>query len=475
MINSKSDKLLLATFLIINVALYFFSYNGATFKEGADASQYYIPALSFIEYGEFLTNDGSTIFTRGTPLYSILLAIPISIFGIDESTIAIVCIQSILLYSTGFLSRQILLQFTSKFGLLLHALVVFNPNSIITAHLVQSETLFTFLIVWSVVVAFRIINDFSLKNIIFLGVLTGLATLTRPVGLYLLIFWPMFILISLIIKGKLNIDNRSIFLRKSQWAKLLSIVIIGGLVISPWYIRNYVKTGELFLTSNAGAYLSDQYFQLKNKGSGWSVIEAQKEHNRIFSSYMDKEGKSADYCLNKRDLSCNDVLTHVSIMAIAGENLTTHIKALFDSWATLFFSGGASNIRNYLGLHGKSLIVDFQSNSFNGLGSIMTLVKSMNPSYLFIFVLTTMFTTISRAVGLFGVYCLLKNNKWRPYGLLIFEVILIFTAAYLYLGQSRFRVPLEPFLMLFTVIGIAGMVKKYRKITNHRTTDNEIK
>jgi hypothetical protein len=78
-------------------------------------------------------------------------------------------------------------------------------------------------------------------------------------------------------------------------------------------------------------------------------------------------------------------------------------------------------------------------------------------------------------VGLFGVFHLLKDKKWRPYGLLILEVILIFSAAYLYLGQSRFRVPLEPFLMLFTVIGIAGMVKKYRKITNHRNTDNEIK
>jgi len=32
----------------------------------------------------------------------------------------------------------------------------------------------------------------------------------------------------------------------------------------------------------------------------------------------------------------------------------------------------------------------------------------------------------------------------------------------LYLGQSRFRVPLEPFLMLFTVIGIFYMYQKYR-------------
>jgi len=53
MISRKSEKLMLAIFLIVNIALYFFSYDGATFKEAADASQYYMPALSFIEHGVF--------------------------------------------------------------------------------------------------------------------------------------------------------------------------------------------------------------------------------------------------------------------------------------------------------------------------------------------------------------------------------------------------------------------------------------
>jgi hypothetical protein len=40
------------------------------------------------------------------------------------------------------------------------------------------------------------------------------------------------------------------------------------------------------------------------------------------------------------------------------------------------------------------------------------------------------------------------------------EVISLFTAAYLYLGQSRFRVPLEPMLMLFMVVGIIYIVNR---------------
>jgi nicotinamide riboside transporter PnuC len=74
-----------------------------------------------------------------------------------------------------------------------------------------------------------------------------------------------------------------------------------------------------------------------------------------------------------------------------------------------------------------------------------------------------MFTIVSRIVGLIGIFYLMKNREWRPYGFLLIEVILIFTASYLYLGQSRFRVPLDPFLMLFTVIGILYMYRKFRK------------
>ena len=135
MTNHMSERVLLAVFFIVNTILYFFSYDNATFLEGADAAQYYAPALSFIENGEFLSFDGKPL-TFGPPLYSIFIAIPIFTFGIDESAAAIVFMQCTLLYLTGFLSRYILLKFTNRFGLLLHALVIFNPNSLITAHVV---------------------------------------------------------------------------------------------------------------------------------------------------------------------------------------------------------------------------------------------------------------------------------------------------------------------------------------------------
>jgi hypothetical protein len=465
------EKNILLAFIVINVILYYFSYSGATFIEGADASQYYFPAISLLEKGQFL--QGVDPLTFGPPLYSIFLTIPISFIGVESATGAIVFMQCTLLYLTGIFSRRILLYFSSsiKFGLILHAMVIFNPNSMITAHLIQSETLFTFFFIWSVFIVFRIINKIYLKDVVLLGVLVGLATLTRAVGLYFLIFIPIFILISIIARHSLK--GKSISLRRDWLMKLSLIFLVGGLVISPWYVRNYINFDKIFYTSNSGAYLQAQYYQLKNKGSGWSATKTKNEHKRIFSDYIAKK-RMSNFCLdNDRHWSCNSVLTYVSFNAIINEPLRVHAKALIDSWATLFLSGGASNIRNYLGISGKDLIVDFQNKSFKGLDSILKLINDMNFPYLFIFTLTILFSSISRIIGLIGVYYLFKNKEWRPYGFLLIEIISLFTAAYLYLGQSRFRVPLEPLLMLFAVIGFLYIDKILKR--RNRLKYDEIK
>ena len=140
---------------------------------------------------------------------------------------------------------------------------------------------------------------------ILLGFLTGLAALTRPVALYLLIAWPIFILIVSIIRVRLNVNGQLVLYRKTQWAKLLIIVLIGAVVISPWYARNYIEFGKAFFTSNAGAYLQAQYIQLKNKGFGYNREDAMKEHRKIFSDYLGKK-KLSNFCLNNdRHWSCN--------------------------------------------------------------------------------------------------------------------------------------------------------------------------
>ena len=87
-------------------------------------------------------------------------------------------------------------------------------------------------------------------------------------------------------------------------------------------------------------------------------------------------------------------------------------------------------------------------------------LKKINLPYLLILIVTMLFSLTTRVIGIFGLYYLIKNRTWMPYGFFLIGILLLFTAAYLYLGQSRFRVPLEPILMLFTVFGIIYLKRK---------------
>ena len=110
-------------------------------------------------------------FTFGTPLYSILLAIPYFLFGQNEIFYAaVIIIQCSLLYFTGWLSRLFLPFFNSSRILLIHSLVIFNPNSLITAHLIQSETLFTLFVVIALLFIFRYVKYGSISSLVIVGI-----------------------------------------------------------------------------------------------------------------------------------------------------------------------------------------------------------------------------------------------------------------------------------------------------------------
>jgi hypothetical protein len=80
----RYDATLLALFIVANIILRLYSIDGATFTEGADSSQYFKPAINLATHGEF-SESGGSVFTKGTPLYSIFLSIPFKLQGFYES------------------------------------------------------------------------------------------------------------------------------------------------------------------------------------------------------------------------------------------------------------------------------------------------------------------------------------------------------------------------------------------------------
>ncbi len=459
-LNNK-HTILLSVFIVLNVMLYFFSVKNASFIEGADVGQYLSPAISLVESGEF--RIGHQLFSMGTPLYSIMLAIPIGVLGLENSTGVIIIAQCSMLFLTGTMLRKLAVIMLRKDSYLLHGLLILNPNSLISAHLIQSETLFTFLLVATILNAFIIINNPSRKEFILLGLFLGLLVLTRPAGLYWGLSLPFIIMFSVFVKYKfVSSEGIGVLKVKEFTLNIILTIVICFIVISPWCIRNYINFSELFLSTNKGYYLKDQNIQLLRIGRHWSEKDAVTYIKKTQNEYY-KDYPKGELCLrSERHWSCNDDLSNIIYTNLVNESLTHHLIALTRSWGLLYFSGGASNFRNYLGFTGKEHIVAFDKKQYEGVKDIVSLIRDIDMPYLILLVITTGFSITTRIFGFFGIVCCLKNKEYWPYFIILTGCLFLFTAMYLYLGQSRFRVPLEPILMLFCILG-------YLKVTNGKS------
>ena len=464
----RYDATLLALFIVANIILRLYSIDGATFTEGADSSQYFKPAINLATHGEF-SESGGSVFTKGTPLYSIFLSIPFKLQGFYESETTIIFFQSLMLFITGMVSKSIFLQLSElrKGGYLVHGLVIFNPNSLITSHLIQSETLFTLLLVSTLYFSLDFLKRYNKKSALYGGLFVGLLALTRPAGMYFVFAIPLFLLVAYFINERVLNPQSTTNRIKGYIYGLAGFILVAQMVVMPWYVRNYVETEQFFLSSNSGYYLKDQYIQLLRVGRQWSEKQA-IEHIKLLQKDYYKKNQVDDLCIkDERHWSCRNYLFNSILSGIVKEPITNHVKAFIQSWGYLYLSGGASNFRNYFGMSGKDKIVSFQKDKYSGLHGIVNFVRSIDLPYLTILILTTGFSFVTRIAGIVGLIYLIKNRRVWPYMIVIVGVIILFTAMYLYLGQSRFRVPLEPFLMIFAVIGVYNfpikIMNKFKK------------
>ena len=87
-----------------------------------------------------------------------------------------------------------------------------------------------------------------------------------------------------------------------------------------------------------------------------------------------------------------------------------------------------------------------------------TLIKKLFQNagfpYTVLLIVTMLFVLVTRLMALIGIFIAVYKKENTIYiAILLFELVL-FTIMYLYLGQSRFRVPLEPILMLLAVLSL---------------------
>jgi 4-amino-4-deoxy-L-arabinose transferase-like glycosyltransferase len=170
--------------------------------------------------------------------YPFFLSVLYRIFGPHEMAgkLANVLFSVGLLAGIYALGRRLFSERTARLAL---AVMVFHPNQIAYCSLLATETGFTMLLVWAVVVALAAPGRWTGP---LLGVVLGLATYLRPTG-----------------PGLFPIFFCCLWATRRDWKQAVVHTMLAALValivLAPWLIRNQRVFGHFLLSNNGGVVM----------------------------------------------------------------------------------------------------------------------------------------------------------------------------------------------------------------------------
>jgi hypothetical protein len=175
-----------------------------------------------------------------TPVYPVYLSVIHDVFG--SSLIAPMIVQVVVSVCTVYLTFRLgRTLFGRVAGLGAAAALALDPVSIAFSAVVLTEALFTFLLVCSLILLWRPNDPRSWRRGLVAGLLLGLATLTRPVSIYLSVVLAVAYLV---------LERKH--LRQSVTVAL-AFMIGFGVLAGGWIVRNEVAGGGVTI-STIGSY-----------------------------------------------------------------------------------------------------------------------------------------------------------------------------------------------------------------------------
>ena len=425
------------------VGIFFFLKYGSSilYRFNEDATEYLSMAES-VALGEGFRSFGVVSAIR-TPFYPLFLSL---IYLFRLPLFAIVFFQNILFsFAVVFVYRIGREFFSDLTGKIASVLLVLEPNMFFVVNFGTTETVFIFLIVlFTYVFAKWYTSDkFDKKYLILSSVFLALATLTRPVALYLVAVIGFL----MIIKWFFRRDKFVVYLKS-----FIIFVILFLLILSPWLLRQYLVFGKAKLSSIDTWMLYTRitpiafadkigvdYFtaseilmsQLPDKIPNFDTITA--EHSFEYGAFMTSEAKQllsehwpAVARFYSMSLSCGLFSTGYDYML---EDLGLERKGGRISFTETLLKG---DVRKFLGAFFKLDI--FQLALING---------ALDWLIIYIF-------------GLIAVIYSLKTKE----KFLAMILILILAAYFVFFAlgpqcHARYRLPAFPFLLLLGSFGFS--------------------
>ena len=396
-------------------------------------------ALNIIENGSFSDPNQPEPNNFRAPIYPLWLAFIYLLLGSFSFAIPIgIIVFSFTAPLTYLIAREI---FNEKVALVSGLLVAFEPWAAFLTGTIMSEHLFMPIFMASIYFFIRYLK-LNLPKFLYLSAgILGISAITRPNVLYL---FPIFLIFAIL-------KERSV---KSLKNTVLAILIFSAIVF-PWLLRNKIVLDTWQITSVQGFSLyveNFNYFQVY-LGNFKSLDDGYARAYKITEGYSvtSKEG--------------SEILGKEAIEGIKN-NLFNYIKISILSLPQFFIKNSYSSLGYYLELHDFKIQSEvlglIKKGNFSGAwdkiinatwGELILLSSgAVWPAITILFITGVIIALFDRQFMKTGIFCI------------IFIVFYFDAITHLMTELARFRIQAQPFIFMFSSIGLKYAFDLVRKL-----------
>jgi 4-amino-4-deoxy-L-arabinose transferase-like glycosyltransferase len=391
-----------------------------------DTSTYIEAALKILNSGVYPESAWRT------PVYPLFIAMLYAVAG--QHTLAVIAAQVLISTASVALTYWLGVRLMPKPAALTGAfLMATSVESVTHAFFLLTETLFTFLLLASMLAFVKFWQEKGGGWLVFSAILIALATLCRPIVLY----FPL--LIAVLIFFGLHADWRQ------RFRTGLIYLFIFAVTLGPWVARNYFVIG-LPTVSTISNYnlLIYNAASLEANLNGASEEETrpqlQDQAQNLLASYG-WEDTEANRARVQSQLARQIILAHPF------RYLYVHLKSDLNN-----FLPDVTGLTEILGLTvgGKGTLSVLNQ---QGLAAAVSHYFEGNTWLLWLFFPLIALLGLTYLAGLAGALALTRQRAWFSLGVLLLPTI------YLLLipgapSLPRFRVPVMPYLCLLAGLGV---------------------
>ena len=418
--------------------LLFFEATGAVTEDSPE----YLRLASQFETKGFLGDYG-----HRTPGYPVFLAF-LDYFG-AKTLLFIVFIQVVLDSLTCVITALIYKQFFSRGALLCGLLMALNLNMIIHTGLILPEILFLFALTTSLYFFVFALKSQSFMSLAAAMLLLAISTFIRPVAFYLYLIMP----ILLIAVGFLNNTKPVRF----------SLFVFGALIISAPIVaakikKNYIHYESIQFVSQGGTHLLNwvvpgtyQYSGLGSYSDGLELAHKALENKMV------KDGLER---LSENRFKASEYQTKVATQVLLEIGPFNIVKAWTVGSVLNLISPSLSFAPAFRAMDHNSFYMTPGKNVIEKL--LNYVLDSDNILFISLLVMGTISSSIFLFTGFCGMVVMLRARDKQIFScaILFFLVACYFLALTGPIIGPKYRIPIEPLLILCTSYFLNYLMKK---------------